>query len=194
MELLRQSIQQHENISDQQFDLVMHRAVHRRYKKGQFLVHESSISPKTHFVLKGAAIGYFLDKKGSEHVIQFALEGWWISDIRSYISGEPAILSVKAIEEVEVLEFTAASMKELYKDVPALQSYFLTITQKAFAAFQERVLFNLSFSAEERYLSFIATYPHLEKRLSQKTIASYLGISPEFYSKIKKGRLLKGKT
>lgn len=184
--LLQESISKHEALKEEQFKKVIARATFRQYKKGQFIVHEGSVMRKTHFLLKGAALAYFIDNEGNEHVIQFAIEGWWISDIHSYISGKPALFNVRAIENCELLEFSYQDLDKLNREEQEVQSYFLTITQNAFASFQERVLFNLSMSAEERYLKFISKYPKLELRFPQKIIASYLGISAEFYSKIKK--------
>lgn len=184
--LLFESIIKHETITTEQFEKLLDRATLKKYKKGQFIVHEGGIKRKTHFIVKGAALAYFTDNNGSEHVIQFGIEDWWISDIHSYISGKPALLNVRAIEDCELLEFGFEDLNKLYKEVPAIQSYFLILTQNAFASFQERILFNLSMSAEERYVMFSQKYPKLELRFPQKIIASYLGISAEFYSKIKK--------
>lgn len=187
--LLRESIEKHEALTDEEFETFSNQAVIKKYKKGQFIVHEGAVIRKTHFILKGAALAYFVDNGGNEHVIQFAIEGWWISDIHNYVTGMPALFNVRAVEGCELLEFSHDKMKMLYKKVPAIQSYFLIITQNAFASFQERVLFNLSLSAEERYLKFIVKYPKIESRFSQKIIASFLGMSAEFYSKIKKKQL-----
>lgn len=185
-ELLLQSVLKHAYVSEEQYELILKQAQRRKYKKGQYVVHEGSIVRKTHFILNGAALAFFIDQSGHEHVIQFATEGWWISDIQNYISGEPALLNVKAIEDCELLEFGYEEIQRLYKEVPPFQTYFLNITQKAFASFQKRVLSDLSLTAEERYIQFIKHYPGLELRFPQKVIASYLGISAEFYSKIRK--------
>ena len=184
--LLRQSIEKHVELTDDQFQVLLKSAVSRKYKKGQFIVHAGAVARKTHFINKGAALAYFIDNAGNEHVIQFAIEGWWISDIHSYVLGSPALFNVRAIEDCELFEFRYEDLQTVYNQVPPVQSYFLSITHMAFASFQERTLYNLSLSAEERYLKFIAKYPKMELRFPQKVIASYLGISAEFYSKIKK--------
>jgi CRP-like cAMP-binding protein len=184
--LLRQSIEKHVALTDAQFESIKEYATLRKYKKGQFIVHEGAITRKTCFIINGAALALFTDNRGSEHIIQFAIEGWWISDIHSYALGQPALFNVRTIQDCEVLTFTYEDLKKLYQNNNPIQTYFLTITQNAFASFQERVLFNLSLSAEERYIRFINKYPKIELRFPQKVIASYLGISPEFYSKIKK--------
>ena len=184
--LLKESLAKHIQISDEAFNAIVSRGRERTYKKGQFLVHEGASIRKTHFIKKGAAVAYFIDLQGNEHLIQFATEGWWISDIGSYIAGKPALLSVQAFENCELYEFSYDEMQLAFKEVPELESYFLIITQKAFATFQERVLNNLSQSAEERYRSFVERYPDFERRFPQKWLASYIGVSAEFLSKIKK--------
>lgn len=184
--LLIESINKHVELSEHDIMLLIGSARKRRFKKGQFIIAEGAAIRKTHFILKGAVVAYFIDNNATEHLIQFAIEGWWISDIQSYIAGKPALLNLQAIEDVELYEFSYENMQQLHKSIPALESYFLIITQNAFATFQERVQHNLSLSAEERYLNFKAKYPKLVLRFSQKWIASYLGMSAEFLSKIKK--------
>jgi CRP-like cAMP-binding protein len=187
--LLRTSIEKQVHISDEQFKHFLAIAKERKYKKGQYLISEGGVVRKTHFIRKGAAIAYFVDNDGTEHVIQFAIEGWWISDIQCFLHGRPALLNVQAIEDCEVYEFPAEELFQAYKDIPAVGIYFLKITQNAFASFQERVLHNLSSSAEDRYKTFCEKYPKLELRFSQKLIASYIGITPEFLSRLKKNLL-----
>lgn len=188
-QLLSESMGKHVSLTDEELSIVIQAARIRQYKKGQFLVHEGAAVRKTHFIRKGAAIAYFVDNRGDEHLIQFAVEGWWISDIQSFSTGRNALLHVQALEDTELYEFSFEDMERLYRQVPAVESYFLIITRNAFAAFQERVLYNLSLSAEERYENFVAKYPKLELRFPQRWIASYLGISAEFLSKIKKRRI-----
>lgn len=188
-QLLFTSIQKHVSISDTELDDLLSIAKVRKVKKGQYLVHEGANVRKTFFIKTGIAIAYYIDLNGSEHVIQFAIEGWWISDIQSYVYGKNSVLNVQAMEDSEVYEFLYDDMVGIHEKIPSVQRYFLNITQNAFASFQERVLNNLYLPAEGRYTALIKKYPFIEQRLSQKLIASYLGISPEFLSKIKK-RLL----
>lgn len=184
--ILGESIRKHVALSEEELKTILSAGQARRYRKGQYMVHEQSVSRKTHFLLKGAATVFFLDNNGNEHVIQLAVEGWWFSDIFSYTYGQPALFNARAVEDCEVLEFQADDMQRLYSAIPAFQSYFLIITQRAFASFQQRTLFNLSLDAEERYRRFAEHYPQFVMRFPQKTIASYIGISAEFLSKIRK--------
>lgn len=155
----------------------------RHYRKGQLLVAAGSILQKTHFVCSGLVIAYFIDRDGNEHLMQFATEGWWISDMASFVNGTPAILYVEAREDAEIFEFSQSTLYSLFEEIPKLESYFHRITQRAYLSFQERTLQTLSLPATERYLSFCRKYPGLQNRLPQKLIASYIGVTPEFLSR-----------
>lgn len=185
-QLLYDSICKHVSFTEQHLHTMLACAKIKQYKKGQFIIHEGAMVRKTHFIKKGAAIAYFIDSSGNEHLIQFAIEGWWISDIQSFVNGTSSLLSVQSLEDTELYEFAYEDLNKLQMQIPAVESYFLAITRNAFASFQERVLHNLSLSAEDRYKNFVQKYPRLELRFQQKWIASYLGMSAEFLSKIKK--------
>ncbi len=184
--IFKDSLLSRVNFTNAEIDIIISKAQTKKFKKGQYILHADALVQKTNFIIKGAAIAYFIDANGAEHIIQFALEGWWISDLYSYIKSEPSILNVVAIEDCELLQFNAQDVKILMDEIPSLSKYFLIITQHAFLNFQIRVLHNNSLSAEERYLEFIKQYPKIELRFAQKHIASYLGMSAEFLSKIKK--------
>ncbi|PBQ30951.1 hypothetical protein CNR22_03915 [Sphingobacteriaceae bacterium] len=189
--LLKTSLTKHVVISDEHFREFVSLATERRFKKGQFLVSEGSTHRKTFFIRKGAIIAFWIDNSGVEHTVQFGIEGWWISDVHSFIHGGESKLNVQAIEDCEVYEFTRENMDKAYALSPAIVLYFLKITQNAFATFQERVLSGLSMSAEERYKIFCARYPSIELRFPQKLIASYIGVTPESLSRLKKSLLEK---
>ena len=131
---------------------------------------------------------YFIDSGGQEHIVQFAIEGWWISDLQSFIMQVPATFHVQAIEDCDLLELPFENLEILYERIPKMERYFRIITQRAFVSFQQRIVQNISMTAEERYMAFRGKYPQIELRIPQRLIASYLGISAEFLSKIK-GRL-----
>lgn len=158
----------------------------RKAKKGQFLVHAGAVERNQIFITKGSVITYFVDLDGDEHIIQFGIEGWWVSDLRSYLFQEPATCNVQAFEDCEILEASYEDIQQLYNMVPPFERYHRIITQHGYAAFQQRMLQNLSMRAEDRYLAFVKKHPGFELRFPQKAIASYLGMSPEFLSKIKK--------
>lgn len=189
--LILGSVARHVSLSEEEAAFFTAQITRRKLRKKQFLVHAGSLHRSTYFVNQGSLRAYFIDLNGHEHTIQFAVEGWWISDLQSFVLQQPALLNVEAIEDSEVLEIPAEKMQLLYEKVPKAERYFRIIFQRAFASFQQRMLQNLSMSAEERYLAFRAQYPKLHLRLPQKLIASYLGVSPEFLSKLKKRVLLR---
>lgn len=185
-DLLFTSIQKHVALGDNDRAQLTKAFTARKVKKAQFLVHEGGVNKNQVFITKGSVITYFIDLNGHEHVIQFGIEGWWIGDFQSYVFQQPATCNVEALEDCEVLECSYENVQQLYETVPQFERYHRIITQNGYAAFQQRMLQNLSMSAEDRYLAFQKKYAKLELRFPQKVIASYLGMSPEFYSKLKK--------
>jgi CRP-like cAMP-binding protein len=192
-DLLVESIEKYVALSDGDKKLIRASARERKVKKGQFIVHEGAVSRCTNFVNDGSLRTYFIDPNGEEHIVQFAIEGWWISDLNSFIMQVPATFNVQAIEDSSILEIPFENLEDLYQKIPGMERYFRIITQRAFVSFQQRVLQNISMSAEERYLAFQAKFPKLELRIPQKLVAAYLGISAEFLSKIKKRLKEQGK-
>lgn len=138
------------------------------------------------FVNKGCFRIYYLDEKGLESVLYFAIEGWWITDIDSFTNQTASILNIEALEDSEVLLITYPYKNALYEELPKVEKLYRIMTQKTHTALQRRMISSISKTADERYLEFIAKYPFMEQRLSQQNLAGYLGISPEFMSKIKK--------
>ncbi len=185
-ELILSSVARHITLTEEEASFFTDQITMRKVRKGQFLVHQGAVDRNAYFVNQGSVRAYYIDLNGHEHTIQLAIEGWWIGDLQSFIFQQPALLNVETIEDSLILEIPNEKLQGLYEKVPKFERYFRIITQRAFAAFQQRMLQNLSMSAEERYLAFQAQYPKLELRLPQKLIASYLGVSPEFLSKLKK--------
>ncbi|HUM45789.1 MAG TPA: Crp/Fnr family transcriptional regulator, partial [Chitinophagales bacterium] len=184
--LLLESLQKHIPLSEQDKALICETVRERKVKKNQYLVHEGAVQRCTNFVNKGSVRTYYIAPDAQEHIVQFAIEGWWISDLQSFIMQLPATFNVQAIEDSEILEISFENMELLYEKIPKMERYFRIITQRAFVSFQQRVIQNISMTAEERYLAFQAKHPQMELRIPQKLIASYVGISAEFLSKIRK--------
>lgn len=145
------------------------------------------------FVVKGAMRSFTVDADGKEHILSFATEGWWISDLYSLISQNPAILNIEAIADSEALLLTRDNQQYLFEKVPKFERFFRILVENSLVASQQRLIDNMSSDAEERYLRFIAKYPSIPSCVPQHNIASYLGITPEFLSKIR-ARLAKRKT
>jgi CRP-like cAMP-binding protein len=127
-----------------------------------------------------------VDQHGKEHNLQFAIEDWWVADIGSFHDEEPSRLNIEAIESSIILRIRKDDLLKLYVDYPKFNRIFRVLIEKAFVSTQRRILQNISLTAEERYLDFINRYPHFFNRISNVQIASYLGITPEFLSAIRK--------
>lgn len=143
------------------------------------------------FVTRGCLRGYTYDKNGMEHVLNFAPKGWWIADMYSLISQKPGILNIEALEETEILKLSKSNQELLYKEIPKFERFFRIIIEKSLVASQERVLDNLSLTAEERYNKFCNKYPTLIDFIPLKQVASYIGVTPEFFSKMRNNLLKK---
>lgn len=157
-----------------------------KIKKRQFIDQPNYVCQYRNYVVKGAFRSYFIDKDGKEHTVQIALEDWFVSDFYSYITQTPATLFVEALEDSTILQMTYEDIEGLCKEIHALSEYFRITTERAFAFSRKRALSNLSMTAEERYLELLNRYPNMINRVPQKVIASYLGFTPEFLSKIRR--------
>lgn len=155
-------------------------------KKKQFIVQPNFTCQHQTYVQSGTLRSYLLDGKGIEHTIQFAIDDWFISDFNSYITQSPATLFVEAIENTTIQQLSYEDAESLCLEHPIYERYFRLVAQKSFAFAQKRILSNLGKTAEERYLEFNQMYPHIAQRVPQYMLASYLGMSPEFLSKIRK--------
>jgi CRP-like cAMP-binding protein len=162
------------------------RASLRRVKRRQFILQEGDVCRHYHFVCEGCFKMYYVDLKGTEHNIQFAAENEWITDIGSFHSEKPSQLYIEAMEASEIIRIEKQDLLYLYTQFPKFDRNFRVMIENKYVALQNRLLQNISIPAQERYLRFLKQYPHLSNRLPNTQIASYLGITPEFLSKIRK--------
>jgi CRP-like cAMP-binding protein len=158
----------------------------RAVRKRQYLIQEGEVSRYECFVNKGCLRTFNVDKSGQEHIVQFAIEDWWTGDMYSFLSGRPSLYHVEALEDSELLLIGKAELEQLYIDIPKFERFFRILLQNAYVSMQRRISENMSLTAEERYLGFMERYPHFEQRLPLKQIASYLGITPESLSRIRR--------
>ena len=126
-----------------------------------------------------------MDTEGQEHIVMFSIEDWWTSDLGSFITQKPADFNVQCIENTQLIQFSYDNLEELYIEIPKFERLFRKIIERAFVASQKRIVRNFSLDAKERYKIFKTTYPRIDQRVPQYMIASYLGITKEFLSKIK---------
>ncbi len=159
----------------------------RLYRKRQYILQEGDICEYFNFVVRGCLRMYAIDDKGNTHIIQFAYENWWICDMDSFYKKEASLLNIDALEDTMVLQINFEDLTELYDKVPKFNRIFRVLNENSNINLQNRLLQNISISAEKRYLSFLKSYPQLANRVPQTQIAAYLGITPEFVSRIRSG-------
>jgi CRP-like cAMP-binding protein len=162
------------------------RVTQRSIRRRQTLLQEGFPCKHYSFVVEGCFRMFAVDKKGTEHNLQFAAENDWIADIGSFHSGQPSGLFIEAVEPSVVLQIEKQELYFLYRNIPKLDRIFKVIIENKYVELQNRVLQTISSTAQERYLTFLEHYPKLALRLPNTQIASYLGITPEFLSKIRK--------
>ena len=154
--------------------------------KGTILLKPNIAVDCHYYTYSGCLRSYFIQKSGKETTIQFAVNDWWISDYTSYFSTEKSIMSIECIQNAVVYRISKTDMEELYQKMPRVESFFRVKLEKAFAGFQRRILEYLTLSAKERYIKFVETYPEITACIKNYHIASYLGITTESLSRIRK--------
>lgn len=189
-DVLKAHVAARTDLADEEFPRCTSLMAPRRLRKGHTLSQTGEPCRYLAFVTSGCLRAYSVDEKGEEHVVQFALEQWWITDMYSFLTGKPAEYVIEALEESDVLLIDANAYEQVCATVPAFERYFRILLQNNYVATHRRLLATISLSAEERYLQLIAEYPPIVQRVAQRHIASYLGITPEALSRIR-GRIAK---
>ncbi|RWY49973.1 Crp/Fnr family transcriptional regulator [Mucilaginibacter gilvus] len=157
---------------------------YKKVKRKQYLLEAGDVNTKISFVTNGCLRSYAVDKNGGEHVLQFAPPGWWIVDMRSMLTHEPARLNIDAIEETELFYILKADLDALQLKYPKFERFGRMLAENAMATYQHRQIDNMILNAIERYSNFCTLYPSLILSLPQKQVASYIGVTPEFLSKM----------
>ena len=184
--LLREHIEKRIHLTEEEFNISTKYFVSKKLKKHQFLLNEGDVCRYVGFVNSGCLREYEIDSKGTEHILQFAIEDWWVSDLNSFLSGLPSKYNIDALDDSEVLLLERSAREELLDNCPKMERFFRLLIEANHVASQQRIAESLSASAEERYLKFIKTYPKLLEQVPQNHIASYLGITPQSLSRIRK--------
>ncbi|WP_242085054.1 Crp/Fnr family transcriptional regulator [Aestuariivivens sediminis] len=178
-------IRKHVTLTKEEEDVLLSHVTFRKYLKGQYIVQQGDVCKYECYVLSGCTKTFYLDDEGQEHILMFSIEDWWAADMGSFITQTPANFNVQCLENTELVMFPYETIEELYAKVPKLERFFRQIIEKAFVASQKRIVRNFSLTAKEQYIYFREQYPEIEQRIPQYMIASYLGITKEFLSKIK---------
>ena len=185
-ESLLQNISRHIQLNEREISFLVSILKQKTIRKRQFLLQAGEVSKYETFVVKGLLRAYTVDKSGYEHVVMFAMEDWWISDLYSFLTQTPASQHIDALEDTEVFLIEKNDLEKLYLQAPGFDRFFRILLQNAYVANQQRILSSISQTAEEKYLAFIKKYPSLEQRVPQHQVASYLGITPETISRIRR--------
>ncbi|MDB5005229.1 MAG: Crp/Fnr family transcriptional regulator [Mucilaginibacter sp.] len=183
--ILLEHIRKYVAITDDEAGLICSKLKVTAIKKKAFLLIPGKVCKANYFVSKGLLRLYFINKKEQEQITQFGLECWWITDYDSLDTQKPSGFYIQAVEDAEVIAWTQETQAELTHAIPQLETYFRKILQRAYTAAQRRIVYILDYTDEERYRLFSTSYPGFLQRVPQYMLASYLGFTPQFLSKIR---------
>ncbi len=190
MQSILENIAKHVTLTPEEQELFLSKTETRQFKVKTILLSAGEVATCTYFVNSGILRSFNINDNIIEHVLHFACEGWWIGDMYSYISEKPGNLFIEVLEDSEVVIITKENHQKLYQEIPKLERFFRILAENSLVAHQERLMDNLSLTAEERFEKFCSKYPTLIQKVPQKQVASFIGVTPEFFSKMK-ARLLK---
>lgn len=190
-ELILKNIGKHVNLENEEINLFLSLIKSRNIVKKTMLLKAGEDCKYISYVSSGSLRAFYLDKDGKEATVMFAVADWWITDMYCYLNSKPAMMYIEALEDSCILQLSKQHFEKLLFDVPKFERFFRILMQNAYTREQLRVIENLSLGAEERYCSFFRKYPHIAATIKQKQIASYLGITPEHLSAIKRIEKLK---
>ncbi len=185
MSLIIHNILKHISLSPQEQELFLSKTEIRQYKAKTIILNAGEVCKHSCFVNSGVLRSFNINDNIVEHVLSFACSGWWIGDMYSLLSQKPGNLFIEVLEDAEVVLLSKEHQELLYQEIPKLERFFRILTENSLVANQERLMDNLSLTAEERFEKFCKKYPTLIQKVPQKQIASYIGVTPEFFSKMK---------
>lgn len=183
-DILRQQIEKIVKLTDEEFDFTFEHFIYRVYKKHQIIFQSGEPAPYDNFVAKGLLKSYYVDDLGKTHILQFAMEDWWISDPQAYHNRTLATLNVDCLEDTHAFSISIDRREKLCADLKKMEYFFMKKTTAGYIALQKRILSLMSQKADERYRQFLALYPSLLNRVPKALIASYLGVSRETLSRM----------
>lgn len=176
----------HISLNELENKLVLSVLEEKRIRKKELVMRQSQYCRKIYFVEEGSLRAFNVNDDGKESTIMFAVSDWWITDMDSFMNQAPSNLSIMALEDSKILTLEYDKLQMLFAKVPKFERFFRILFQNAYIREQRRAFHNISMTTEERYLQFVNNYPAIVEKITQKQIASYLGITPEFLSAIKK--------
>ncbi len=184
--LLIQNIRALVPLSEEEALLVRHAFKPTRLRKKEFLIQIGEYSNHMRFIAEGCFRLYEVDDQGTEHILQFGISGWWMNDLYAYLTRQPTTYFMQAVTDSVVLQVHRDRLDDLFDQIHMMDRFFRIKTQNGYVALQERTIHQMSKSAEDRYIDFVSRYRDIEQQIPQYMIASYLGITPEHLSTIRK--------
>ncbi|THV57633.1 Crp/Fnr family transcriptional regulator [Flagellimonas alvinocaridis] len=158
-------------------------------EKGDYLLQNGEVCKTDNYVISGSLKAFYINpEKGTEEILYFAIDDWWATDILSFQKQEPSMYTIQALERTELLQIQHLAFQKMLAEIPRLERYFRIILEGYTASLQRRIVINNTYDAAHRYADFLENYPQLTKRVPQYLIASYLGVTPEFISRIRKNK------
>lgn len=191
-EIILKNIARHIALDENETSYFVSLLRQKQVPRKEYILKEGQLCKDISFVHSGNLRAFYVDKSGKESTIMFAIADWWLTDMYCFINQQPAMLNIEALEDSCIFQLQKADLDDLYVKIPKFERFFRIILQNAYIREQLRVIQNLSLSAEERYHHFLEKYPQVAKQVTQKQIASYLGITPEFLSMIRANKPKKG--
>ncbi|SFZ91565.1 cAMP-binding domain of CRP or a regulatory subunit of cAMP-dependent protein kinases [Flaviramulus basaltis] len=185
-ETISNHVKKYVNPSEKDLQLFTSMLNQVKLSKRKFLLQPGTHVKHEYFVIKGCLKAYYADDKGSNHIVQFAIENWWIGDFDAFYNLIPSKLYIEAIEDSTLLGINYDDLQELFTKAPIFERYFRLLVNGAFISQRKRILSSLVKDTKERYLEFCETYPSIEDRVPDYHIANYLGVSPESLSRIRR--------
>ncbi len=185
MSLILQNIAKHIALTTAEQELFLSKIEVHHFDAKTILLHSGEVCKYSYFVNSGILRSFNINDNIVEHVLNFACAGYWIGDMYSLITQKPGNLFIEVLEHAEVVLLSKKNQETLYTEIPKLERFFRILTENSLVVNQERLMDNLSLSAEERFEKFCSKYPTLIQKVPQKQIASYIGVTPEFFSKMK---------
>lgn len=185
-DLILKNIAKHIELDKEEANFFISLITSKKIAKKTLILREGQICKYISYVHSGALRAFHIDKEGKEATIMFAVADWWVTDMFCFLNERPAMMYIEAIGDSCIFQLSKIHLEMLFGNVPKFEKFFRILMQNAYTREQLRIIENLSLSAEERYESFLLKYPHIAKTITQKQIASYLGITPEFLSAVRK--------
>lgn len=186
---LEEYLKQKADLNNEELTLVKSLFQEIEFQKKSMVLEEGNICRHLYFIETGLIKAYFIDRNGEEVILNFASETWWITDIHSFEENKPSRLYIETLEPTVCRAITLDDQYKLFDSIPRLERFFRVLLQKHVGVLQERLFEHIAATAEDRYDGFLLRYPSLSNRIPQNQIANYIGVSPEFLSRIRKRKV-----